>query len=182
MSGSATNGNADFSDEDVLATERGDSIWRLYAEYGRTNWWHGAVGVLGTVVARILGLVPAFILGLALDAVVYYRRAYRLPFIPTDWIPTTQTGQLWLSVGLIVGSTVIAAGSTWVQNWGWNAFAQRVQHALRIGVMVLGISVIMASLNPQLALVALLLIRSSLGIMKPRVSIVLSETDYCSRI
>ena len=178
-------------------------MWRLYAEYGRTNWWRGAVGVLGTVVARILGLVPAFILGLALDAVVYDRRAYRLPFIPTDWIPTTQTGQLWLSVGLIVGSTAIAAGSTWVQNWGWNAFAQRVQHALRIdtydamqslemgffddrqtgqllsvlsndvnqlesflsdginsalriGVMVLGIGVIMASLNPQLALVALL--------------------------
>ena len=132
MSGSATDGNADFGDEDVLATERGDSMWRLYAEYGRTNWWRGAVGVLGTVVARILGLVPAFILGLALDAVVYDRRAYRLSFVPTDWIPTTQTGQLWLSVGLVVGSTAIAAGSTWVQNWGWNAFAQRVQHALRI--------------------------------------------------
>ena len=57
-----------------------------------------------------------------------------------------------------------------------------INSALRIGVMVLGIGVIMASLNPQLALVALLLIRSSLGIMKPRVSIVLSETDYCSRI
>ena len=93
-------------------------MWRLYAEYGRTNWWRGAVGVLGTVVARILGLVPAFILGLALDAVVYDRRAYRLSFVPTDWIPTTQTGQLWLSVGLVVGSTAIAAGSTWVQNWG----------------------------------------------------------------
>jgi hypothetical protein len=67
VSGSATDGNADFGDEDVLATERGDSMWRLYVEYGRTNWWRGAVGVFGTVVARILGLVPAFILGLALD-------------------------------------------------------------------------------------------------------------------
>jgi ATP-binding cassette subfamily B protein len=181
----------------------GNSMWRLYAEYGRDNALKGVVGVLGTVFARFLGLIPAFILGLAIDGIFLDQRAFALPFIPAEWIPTTTDGQLVLSIGLIVGATVLGAAVTWTQNWGWNAFAQNVQHALRvdtyeamqaldmgffderqtgellsilnndvnqlesflndglssalrIGSMIIGIGAIMAALNPQLALVALL--------------------------
>jgi ATP-binding cassette subfamily B protein len=179
------------------------SMWRLYTEYGRKSTPQFAVGLVATVLSRLLGLVPPVVLGLAIDAVFLDRRAYRLAFLPASLVPETPLGQLRLSVAIIAGSFVVGAAFSWLQNWGWNAFAQRVQHALRvdtydamqsldmdffddrqtgelmsvlnndvnqletflndglssalrIGVTVLGIGWVMVTLNPQLALVALL--------------------------
>ena len=66
------------------------------------------------------------------DAVFYSRQAYALPFIPTDWLPTTTLEQLLFSVGIIASASVFRAGISWVQNWGWNAFTQNLQHAIRV--------------------------------------------------
>ena len=107
-------------------------MWRLYAEYGRGDGLRFAVGVVGTLLARFFGLVPPLLLGLAIDAVFLGERGYALPLVPTEWIPATRGGQLWLSVGLVAASFLLGSAATWLQNWGWNSFAQRVQHALRV--------------------------------------------------
>lgn len=126
MSGETSGGSAETD------TDGGNSMWRLYAEYGRDNASKGVVGVLGTVLARSLGLIPAFVLGLAIDAIFLDQRPFSLPLVPSEWIPTGADGQLVFAIGLIVGATVLGAAVTWAQNWGWNAFAQHVQHALRV--------------------------------------------------
>ena len=107
-------------------------MWRLYAEYGRQNGRFAVVGVLGTLFSRLLGLVPAYVLGLAVDAVFFQRRSYRLPLVPVEWLPTASNEQLWISVAVVVAATLLSAAISWSENWGWNAFAQRVQHALRV--------------------------------------------------
>ncbi len=107
-------------------------MWRLYAEYGRGNALRFVVGVVGTLLARFLGLVPPLLLGLAVDAVFLGERAYVLPLVPAEWVPATRWDQLWLSVGLVAASFLLGSAATWLQNWGWNSFAQRVQHALRV--------------------------------------------------
>jgi len=192
----------DAESESESKPESARSMWRLYAEYGRPNAVYAIVGVLGTTFARLSGLLPAIVIGLTIDAVFLDRRPFRLPLVPTGWIPTADLSQLWLAVSIVVGATVFGAAISWVQNWGWNAFAQRVQHALRVDtydamqtldmtffdekrtgevmsilsndvnqlesflndgissalrivVMIGGIGVLMAWLNPGLALVAL---------------------------
>ncbi|MFC6798138.1 MULTISPECIES: ABC transporter ATP-binding protein [unclassified Haladaptatus] len=177
-------------------------MWRLYAEYGRAQVPQAILGVLGTLTSRSVGLISPFVLGLAIDTVFLSQRQYALPFVPQAWVPGTPTGLLWFSIAVIAVATVVGAVFQWLANWGWNNFAQHVQHALRvdtydtmqlldmgffdekqtgemlsilnndvnqletflnegissalrIGVMVLGIGVIMFAINWPLALIAL---------------------------
>ncbi|MDG5777715.1 ABC transporter ATP-binding protein [Haloarculaceae archaeon H-GB1-1] len=107
-------------------------MWRLYAEYGRDNVGNAVLGTVMALFGRAFGLVPALVLGLAIDAVLLDAGPLRLPLVPADWIPATAADQLWLAVGLLVTATAVGAGSSWLQSYGWNRFAQNVQHALRV--------------------------------------------------
>ncbi|WP_231185062.1 ABC transporter ATP-binding protein [Haladaptatus sp. DYF46] len=178
-------------------------MWRLFAEYGRGYFPQFVAGFVGTVLGRLSGLLPPVILGIAIDAIFLNEQAFYLPLIPSMWLPTTPDGQLWLSIGVVLASFLVGAAFSWLEGWGWNAFAQGVQHklrvdtydrmqlldmnffdgkqtgelmsilnndvnqletflndglssALRIGVMIVGIGWILFTLNPALALVALL--------------------------
>jgi len=178
-------------------------MWHLYASYGRERLPAAAVGVVSTLVGRFVGLLPPLLLGFLIDAVLLGNRPFAVPGVPATRLPTTPVAQLALAVAAIAGAYVVAAGFAWLQNWGWNAFAQDVQHALRVDtydamqslemaffderrtgellsvlnndvnrlesfltdgvnaalrlvVMVVGIGVIMATFNPQLALIAML--------------------------
>jgi ATP-binding cassette subfamily B protein len=117
-----------FEDE----RERVDApMRRLFGEYGREQAPQFAVGLFGSVVARLLDLLPPVLLGLALDAILRNDKAFTLLLVPDGWLPTTGTGQLALTVGLIAGAFLLGAGFHWVRNWGWNAFAQHIQHEVR---------------------------------------------------
>ena len=117
-----------FEDE----RERVDApMRRLFGEYGREQAPQFAVGLAGSVVARLLDLLPPVLLGLALDAILRNDKAFTLLLVPDGWLPTTATGQLALTVGLIAGAFLLGAAFHWVRNWGWNAFAQHIQHAVR---------------------------------------------------
>ncbi|MFH5797432.1 ABC transporter ATP-binding protein [Haladaptatus sp. CMAA 1911] len=178
-------------------------MWRLFAEYGRGYWPQFVAGFVGTVLGRLSGLLPPVILGIAIDAIFLNEQTFSLPLIPSAWLPTTQSGQLWLSIGVVLASFLVGAAFSWLEGWGWNAFAQGVQHrlrvdtydqmqlldmnffdgkqtgelmsilnndvnqletflndglssALRIAVLIVGIGGILFTLNPALALVALL--------------------------
>ncbi|MBX0322276.1 ABC transporter ATP-binding protein/permease [Halomicroarcula sp. F13] len=106
-------------------------MWRLYAAYGRENAGNAVLGTVMALLSRATGLVPALLLGLAIDAVLLGTRPFTLPLVPETWIPTTAAGQLWLAVAILVGATVLGAVGSWLQNYGWNRFAQNIQHRLR---------------------------------------------------
>ena len=121
-------------DEDPFEAQRAnaeDPMWRLFGEYGRPNWPQFAVGVLASITARLLDLVPPIMLGVAIDAIFRDETAFSLWLVPDAWLPADAAGQFWLTIGVIAGAFVLGAGFHWLRNWGFNAFAQHIQHAVR---------------------------------------------------
>ncbi|WP_254536925.1 ABC transporter ATP-binding protein [Halomarina litorea] len=108
-----------------------DPMKRLFFEYGGENRLAFVVGLLSSVVARVLDLLPPLLLALAIDAVFLENRAFDLWLVPEVWEPATKTGQLWLASGLIAFAFFGGAAFHWSRNWGWNSFAQNIQHAVR---------------------------------------------------
>ncbi len=108
---------------------------RLFLGYGRNYAGYFTVGVATSFVARILDLLPPVLLGIAIDAVFRDSTAFDAEFpiswIPGAWLPITETGQFWFIVFMIAGSFFGGAAFHWIRNWGWNSFAQNVQHDVR---------------------------------------------------
>jgi ATP-binding cassette subfamily B protein len=104
---------------------------RLFTEYGRGNTLAFVVGVLSSIVARVLDLMPPVLLALAVDAIFYRERPFSLLLVPDAWLPSGTTGQLYLSAGLIALAFFGGAAFHWTRNWGWNSFAQHIQHEVR---------------------------------------------------
>src|SRR6056297_333703 len=115
----------------TLTPTEGGSMWRLYAAYGRENAGHAVLGTVMALFARATGLLPALLLGLAIDAVLLGTRPFSLPLVPEPWIPATVTGQLWFTVGILLGATLLGAVASYLGSYGWNRFAQTIQHDLR---------------------------------------------------
>ena len=114
----------------IFATS--NSMLNLYTHYGRTHHFHIFCGIIGTLLGRFSGLLPAFFLGLAIDLVFFDQG------LPSSYIFSSQLKSLSPSSTLILFSGIIAlsfflgAISMWVGDRGWNAFAQEIQHTLRI--------------------------------------------------
>jgi len=106
-------------------------IWRLYTEYG-TGRRYAVLGAVATVVGRAFGLVPAFVIGLAVDAIFLAERPYELPLVSEGLVPATDVEQLYFSIAVLFGATLAGAVASWVEDWGWSVFAQRVQRNLRV--------------------------------------------------
>jgi ATP-binding cassette subfamily B protein len=108
---------------------------RLFAEYGRENGVAFVVGVLSSVVARVLDLLPPILLGIAVDAIFEQQgqadQPYTLPLVPDAWIPPTEQGQLYFTVGIVAFAFFGGAAFHYTRNWGWNSFAQHIQHDIR---------------------------------------------------
>jgi len=126
-------GAADEDDafEDVRERAEGNPMRRLFAEYGQDNSFQFTVGVLGSVGARLLDLLPPVLLGLAIDAIIRNDRSFALLAVPDAWLPPERTGQFVLTIGIIAAAFTVGAAFHWVRNWGWNSFAQHIQHAIR---------------------------------------------------
>ena len=104
---------------------------RLFGEYGRLHAGPLGLGLGASLFAHLLGLLPPFVLGLAVDAVFLETTDYSLPLVPDVWIPTGRASQFWLSAGLVAASFLLAAVFQWGKGWGLSVFAQRVQHDVR---------------------------------------------------
>ncbi|WP_458207046.1 ABC transporter ATP-binding protein [Haladaptatus sp. NG-SE-30] len=116
---------------------------RLFLEYGGKNRFAFVVGVVSSIFARVLNLLPPIILGVAVDALftpegrVPYPEALggQLPFVSTSmaasFVPAAQTDQFWFSVAVIAFAFGLGAAFHWTRNWGWNSFAQNIQHSVR---------------------------------------------------
>jgi len=128
------------TDDDPFEDQRervDNPMRRLFAEYGRENTFEFVVGVLASVAARVLDLMPPVILGLAIDAIIRQETSFAagFPVLPEAWVapyvPATRDGQFLLAVGIIVFSFTAGAVFHWLRNWGWNAYAQQIQHDVR---------------------------------------------------
>jgi ATP-binding cassette subfamily B protein len=117
----------ELSDEDTID----DPMRRLYNEYVKNERLPIFAGLFGSLISRILDLLPPLLLAVALDTIILDERPFNLPLVPNSYLPTGETGQLYLMLSLIGGSFLLAAGFHWGRNWGWNALAQRVQHKIR---------------------------------------------------
>jgi ATP-binding cassette subfamily B protein len=127
---------ATADDDDPFEEQREQAenpMRRLFAEYGAENKVAFVVGVVSSIAARLLDLAPPVLLALAIDAIfsTTAEREYSLLFVPDAWLPPTETGQLYLTVGLIATAFFGGAAFHWTRNWGWNSFAQHIQHAIR---------------------------------------------------
>jgi len=103
---------------------------RLFAEYGRPNALQVTVGVLASIFARLLDLLPPIMLGLAIDS-VFGEQAFSLWLVPEAWVPTDEWTQFWVVIGIIAGAFTLGAAFHWIRNWGFNSFAQNIQHSIR---------------------------------------------------
>ena len=118
--------------EDLAPAATSNPVWELYGRYGRGNLRFALLGAGNTIIGRALGLIPAFVIGLAVDAIFLDQRPYRLPGVPSAWIPASPAEQLWFSIGLLLAATLLGAVASWFEDWGWSVFAQRIQHELRV--------------------------------------------------
>ncbi|MUV60673.1 ABC transporter ATP-binding protein [Halobacterium sp. CBA1126] len=119
-------------DDDPFEEQReevDDAMYRLFDEYGRDNWLAAGVGILASVFARVLDLLPAIMLGYAVDALTEGQSF--LPFVPASMRPATRTQELYVAVAVVAGAFLVGAAFHWLRNWGWNAFSQHIQHAVR---------------------------------------------------
>ncbi|WP_435159627.1 ABC transporter ATP-binding protein [Haladaptatus sp. DFWS20] len=116
---------------------------RLFLEYGGENRVAFVVGVISSFFARVLNLLPPIILGVALDALfqegeqIPYTEAISksVPFLSQSFAtritPGSSQGQFWFSVGVVAVAFGLGAAFHWARNWGWNSFAQNIQHSIR---------------------------------------------------
>jgi len=104
---------------------------RLFREYGAAEAHWLVVGMVANVVARVAGLLPPVVLGVAIDAVFTGDGPYTLPVVPDAWLPTADAAQFQFSVVLIVGAFVVTGVFTFIYGIAANNFAHRVMHAVR---------------------------------------------------
>ncbi|PSQ34207.1 multidrug ABC transporter ATP-binding protein [Halobacteriales archaeon SW_10_66_29] len=105
---------------------------RLFREYGVRYKFQVLVGIFASIFARLLDLVPPVLLGFAIDAIFRRDKEFTdIWFVPDSLIPAGQHEQLLLTVALIGGAFLFGSAFHWARNWGFNSFAQNIQHNVR---------------------------------------------------
>ena len=103
---------------------------RLFEEYGAQYKGYFGIGFFGSVAARVLDLLPPLLLGIAIDA-IFGPEQFRLPLVPQSLIPTETMPQFWFAITLLAFAFFGGSGFHWIRNYGWNSFAQNIQHEVR---------------------------------------------------
>jgi ATP-binding cassette subfamily B protein len=129
----------DWDEDDPFGDQRAEienPMKRLFLEYGSNYLGVATVGVVASVFARVLDLLPALMLGIAIDAVIRQEIPYAEAFpigsgLVEPYVPEARMAQFWLTIGIIASAFLLSAGFHWIRNWGFNTFAQNVQHEVR---------------------------------------------------
>ncbi len=131
--------SVDWEKDDPFEEQRDkieNPMKRLFAEYGVRYWWAAAIGITGSIVARVLDLLPPIFLAVAIDS-IFGDREYTSAFpggsgqLVEPFVPEGQLDQLYFTVALLAGIFITAALFHWIRNWGFNYFAQHIQHDIR---------------------------------------------------
>ncbi|ELZ25941.1 ABC transporter ATP-binding protein [Natrinema limicola] len=129
----------DGDEDDPFEEQRAEvenPMKRLFLEYGSDYVGAAVIGVIASVGARVLDLLPPLMLGIAIDAVIRQEVAYAAAFpvgggLIEPYVPTGRVAQFWLTIGIVAGAFLCSAIFHWTRNWGFNTFAQNVQHDIR---------------------------------------------------
>lgn len=89
------------------------------------------LGLATTAAEPLLNLVPPYLLGTAIDAVVGGPAAFRMPFVPEGWVPGNLEGQLFLTFGLIAATAIALMGIKTADTLTWARLQYDVAHDLR---------------------------------------------------
>lgn len=123
------------NDEDKLKISDSESIEnpmkRLYYEYVREEKLPVLSGILFSVLARLLDLIPPLLIAVALDSIFLDEQPFSIFLVPDSYLPTTDFDQLIFTLAIVASTFVVASIFHWGRNWGWNALAQRTQHKMR---------------------------------------------------
>ena len=126
-------GGPDDDDEfEDLRKEDVNAMVRLFLDYGRGQRLRFMVGGFASIFSTLMELVPAFLLGVAIDSFFSSGQPFRLPFVPQEWLPTEPLNQFVILIGLLGGSHLLGALLGWLNDWAWNGFAQHFQHNMRV--------------------------------------------------
>ena len=127
--------SVDWEEDDPFEEQRDkieNPMKRLFQEYGSQYKFSVFTGIFASIFARLLDLVPPVLLGFTIDAVFRRNKEFTdIWFVPGRLIPATQQGQLVLTVVIIGGAFLFGSAFHWVRNWGFNSFAQNIQHDVR---------------------------------------------------
>jgi ATP-binding cassette subfamily B protein len=123
---------SDDDEFDDLRAEDGNAIFRLFREYGRGEFFRFGVGGVASIFSTLMELVPAFLLGLAVDSFFSANRPFGLPGVPDRLLPSEPAVQLLFLIGLLMGAQVLNAVLSWLNSWAWNGFSQHFQHEVRV--------------------------------------------------
>ena len=124
----------ELDDEDPFAEQRERveiPMRRLLFGYGRPYWLSVTLGIAASLAARVLDLLPVILLGIAIDSLFQQVEPFDIPLVPQAWLPTDPTQQFGLVIALITASFIVGAAFHWLRNWGFNSFAQDIQHDVR---------------------------------------------------
>ncbi|SDD04119.1 ABC transporter ATP-binding protein [Natrinema hispanicum] len=129
----------DGDEDDPFEDQRAEvenPMKRLFLEYGVNYVGAAVIGVIASVGARVLDLLPPLMLGIAIDAVIRQEIAYAAAFpvgggLIEPYVPTGRVDQFWLTIGIIASAFLCSAIFHWTRNWGFNTFAQNIQHDIR---------------------------------------------------
>ncbi|ELZ30237.1 ABC transporter [Halosimplex carlsbadense 2-9-1] len=108
-----------------------NSLVKLLREYARPEAANFGLGLVALLLARIPQRAPAFVIGVAFDAVLLSDRAYSLPLVPDAWVPSGQIAQLWLTAGVLAAAFVAQNGLDWLSSWFQNRGNVAMSHDLR---------------------------------------------------
>ena len=128
------------SDDDEFADLRsddGNALFRLFGTYGRGQRWRFGAGAVASVVRMSLELVPSLMLAVAIDTLFFDTRPFSVTvegvrLLPASLVPGDEPGQLLLVGAVVAVAYASMAVLSWVNNFLWNAFAQRFQHEVRV--------------------------------------------------
>jgi ATP-binding cassette subfamily B protein len=107
-------------------------IVRLFRTYGGEKVHWCVVGVLANLLGWGASLLPALVLGAAIDGLLTSDAGLSVPLVPQSVVPAGRIPQLEFAVALIAGSFVASAAFTWLWGVTMNAWAHHVQHVVRV--------------------------------------------------
>ncbi len=131
--------SVDWEDDDPFEDQRDrveNPMKRLFRSYGAPYKFQAVVGIVSSIFARLLDLLPPLMLGIAIDSVFRDTTPYHEAFpiggeLIQPYVPGTETGQFWLTIGIVAAAFGLGAAFHWVRNWGFNSFSQNIQHDVR---------------------------------------------------
>jgi len=104
----------------------------IFSVFVTPHWGLFILGSVGLLLGQMLSQLPAFVFGVALDAILLESGSYSLPLVPDAIIPEENMEQLWFTVGLLAAAYVGKEFINWISHLSLILVEYRSLHELRM--------------------------------------------------